>query len=65
MPSYVDDKCVGLDAWGNKFDISFGATPTEVGTECFESHKDETFSNALFYWLANQAPSSNFHLMMV
>ncbi|EFA4015814.1 hypothetical protein [Escherichia coli] len=60
MPSYVDDKCVGLDAWGNKFDISFGAIPTEVGTECFESHKDETFSNALFLLVSK--PSTIFKL---
>lgn len=48
MLSYVDDKCVGLDVWGNKFDILFGVILIEVGTECFEFYKDETFSNVFF-----------------
>ncbi|EDT6521703.1 hypothetical protein AIC99_004592, partial [Salmonella enterica subsp. enterica] len=60
VPSYVDDKCIGLDAWGNKFDISFGAVPTEVGTKCFESHNNEKFSNALYLLVSK--PSTIFKL---
>ncbi|ECZ7896284.1 hypothetical protein AIA06_02625 [Salmonella enterica subsp. enterica serovar Derby] len=60
VPSYVDDKCIGLDAWGNKFDISMGAVQTEIGTKCFESHNNEKFSNALY--LVLKKPSTLFKL---
>lgn len=48
MLLYVDDKCVGLDVWGNKFDILFGVILIEVGMECFEFYKDEMFLNVFF-----------------
>ena len=47
LPDGVDESCVGIDAWGNRFDTSKGVTQTDIGEKCFNQHVDANFKNSL------------------
>lgn len=47
FPDGVDKECVGIDAWGNRFDIIKGVTQTDIGETCFNRHTDANFKNSL------------------
>lgn len=65
MPSYVDDKCVGLDAGVINSTYHLAQPQQKLERNVSNLIKMKRFRMHSFYWLANQAPSSNFHLMMV
>lgn len=47
LPDNVDADCVGVDAWGNKYDNQKGAVHTDIGMTCFNNKKfsfDDTIS---------------------
>ncbi|BBT22125.1 MULTISPECIES: hypothetical protein [Aeromonas] len=35
----IDVNCIGVDAWGNRYDSAQGATSSEIGEGCFERNK--------------------------
>ncbi|WP_265434865.1 hypothetical protein [Aeromonas salmonicida] len=41
FPESVKKTCVGIDAWGNKFNLEYGAVPTEKGMACYNELKDK------------------------
>lgn len=40
LPASIEKSCIGVDAWGNKFNIELGAEPTKIGMDCFNKLKD-------------------------
>ncbi|EFN7281941.1 hypothetical protein EIF92_23080 [Escherichia coli O11:H5] len=51
LPEEVDYKCVGIDAWGNKYDIEKGAIATKIGDSCRKAHAITGFSNVLSQYI--------------
>lgn len=51
IPDGIDSSCVGIDAWGNKFNISQGSERTEIGMECYKRNSDYGFKEVL-KWVA-------------
>ncbi|MEP8888543.1 hypothetical protein [Enterobacter roggenkampii] len=47
LPDNADKNCVGIDSWGNRFDLKSGAVSTSIGEECFNKHKDATFNQTI------------------
>lgn len=41
IPESVNKTCIGIDAWGNKFNLEQGAVPTKTGTTCYNELKDK------------------------
>lgn len=41
LPVAVENSCIGIDAWGNKFNFESGAIPTEIGMTCYNELKDK------------------------
>lgn len=49
---HIDTKCIGIDAWGNKFDLVQGAIFTNIGESCFNRYKDTiSFTESLKIYL--------------
>lgn len=51
IPEGVDSSCVGIDAWGNKFNISQGSERTKIGMDCYNRNSDYGFKDVLT-WVA-------------
>lgn len=50
----IDDQCIGIDAWGNRFDLDKGiGSSAEDGGRCFEKHKEIGFSDSLKSYVKN------------
>lgn len=49
----VDEECIGVDAWGNKFDIEYGAIKTNIGSSCIEKHPNASHGKVLKYFIEN------------
>ncbi|MDI3415706.1 hypothetical protein [Pantoea sp. V106_11] len=47
LPEGADKNCVGIDSWGNRFDLKSGVVSTSIGEECFNKHKDATFKETI------------------
>lgn len=41
IPESVKKTCIGVDAWGNKFDLEYGAINTKTGMACYNELKDK------------------------
>lgn len=41
LPVAVENSCIGIDAWGNKFNFESGTIPTEIGMTCYNELKDK------------------------
>ncbi|MCG7600449.1 hypothetical protein MHM84_11660 [Halomonas sp. McH1-25] len=41
LPDHVNNDCVGIDVWGNKFDKEQGMVPTDIGHACYQSVKPD------------------------
>lgn len=46
-PSGVDGECIGIDAWGNKFDIEHGVVGTDIKSKCLVEAKKSGFTEAI------------------
>lgn len=53
MPNGIDKNCIGIDAWGNKFNLADGAENTNLGESCIIKNNNETFKNTIFFFLKN------------
>lgn len=53
LPNGIDKNCIGIDAWGNKFNYLYGAENTEIGESCITKNNNETFKNTLVFFLKN------------
>jgi len=51
MPEGVNKYCVGVDAWGNRFDISKGMVSTTIQDKCITHSKESGFSDAIKYYV--------------
>lgn len=49
----ADPDCIGVDAWGHKFDVDRGAVGTDIGQECIAKHPDSSHKKIVFYFLKN------------
>ncbi|MET1116847.1 MAG: hypothetical protein ABWY08_18095 [Comamonas sp.] len=53
----IDDKakdhCIGVDAWGHKFDIELGAISTDIGGGCIEGNSNYSHKKIINYFLNN------------
>ncbi|CDH25639.1 hypothetical protein [Xenorhabdus bovienii] len=47
LPEKVQEECIGIDAWGNKYDFYNGAIHTEIGEKCFWDNNTVDFSDAI------------------
>lgn len=47
LPESADKNCVGIDSWGNRFDLKLGVISTSIGETCFDKHKDTNFKEAI------------------
>lgn len=47
LPDNADEKCIGIDSWGNRFDLKSGVVSTSIGEECFNIHKKSSFKETL------------------
>ncbi|WP_075180899.1 hypothetical protein [Pantoea sp. 1.19] len=52
-PSWADEKCIGIDAWGNEFDLDKGAISTQIGESCYNSTADHGLKDSLILILKN------------
>ncbi|MCP9661570.1 hypothetical protein NNB68_21880, partial [Escherichia fergusonii] len=53
LPKNVDHECVGVDAWGNKYDIAKGALSSDAGQVCYKKNLDTSFSDTIKAFLGN------------
>ncbi|WP_318366049.1 hypothetical protein [Enterobacter sp.] len=51
LPDGVDDSCVGIDAWGNKFNITLGSERTKIAMDCYNRNSEYGFKDVLT-WVA-------------
>lgn len=51
IPDGVDESCIGIDAWGNKFNITLGSERTKIGMDCYKRNSDYGFKDVLT-WVA-------------
>lgn len=49
----AEPECIGIDAWGHKFDVDLGAVRTDIGQECIAKHLDSSHKKIVFYFLKN------------
>ena len=47
LPENTDKNCVGIDSWGNRFDLKSGVVSTSLGETCFNKHKDTSFKETI------------------
>lgn len=47
IPNYIDEKCVGVDSWGNRYDIKNGAVWTDIGESCLWENTSYGFENTI------------------
>ena len=52
-PHGVDDFCIGVDAWGNRFDENKGIVSTDIKDNCIKDAENSKFSDAIFYYIKN------------
>lgn len=45
--------CIGIDAWGHRFDIEQGAVSTGIGEGCIARHSDSSHKKIISYFLKN------------
>ncbi|EHJ8134761.1 hypothetical protein KB285_004844, partial [Escherichia coli] len=50
-PSWAVDECIGVDAWGNKFDLDKGAVTTKDAGACFAKNKERGLKDSLLLML--------------
>lgn len=55
IPSWADSDCIGVDAWGNSFDLEKGATPTKIGNQCRKNTNGQGIKESLKIYLSNPA----------
>ncbi|EHX5859761.1 hypothetical protein K3Z73_003871 [Escherichia coli] len=53
LDSTIDKSCIGIDAWGNRFDLDKGAVSTDIGTRCYDENKSSSFSDAIGFVIKN------------
>lgn len=53
LPENVDLECVGVDAWGNKYDIAKGALSSDIGEICYKKNINTSFSDTIKSFLGN------------
>lgn len=53
LPEGIDTDCIGIDAWGNKFNLEAGVIGTSIGESCFQKHKDASFKDTLSVIIKN------------
>ncbi|MGX7614637.1 hypothetical protein ACWNMU_09585 [Escherichia fergusonii] len=53
LPENVDHECVGVDAWGNKYDIAKGALSSDAGQVCYKKNLDTSFSDTIKAFFGN------------
>lgn len=53
IPNYIDEKCVGVDSWGNKYDIKNGAVWTDIGESCLWENTSYGFESTIKEILKN------------
>jgi len=49
----VNKPCIGVDAWGNKFDTNKGMVSTNIQDKCFVDSKNAKFSDAIKYYASH------------
>ncbi|WP_251841947.1 hypothetical protein [Enterobacter hormaechei] len=49
----IDRKCIGIDAWGNKFNLESGAVQTEIGGVCFGRNVASGFGDVISWVVKN------------
>ncbi|EIY2722213.1 hypothetical protein MMK92_000280 [Escherichia coli] len=49
----IDKSCIGIDAWGNRFDLAKGAVATDIGTRCYDKNTSSGFSDAIGFVIRN------------
>ncbi|QBJ32940.1 hypothetical protein [Hafnia alvei] len=47
LPDGVDEKCIGIDAWGGQLDKEKGSHRSTLGKSCYENNKDVSFIDSL------------------
>ncbi len=47
VPEWAVDKCIGVDAWGNKFDLENGAVQTDIGNKCYKAGEVRGMKDAI------------------
>lgn len=53
IDEFVNDACIGVDAWGNKFDINYGAVQTNIGSSCIEKNSNSSHKKVLSFFIEN------------
>lgn len=54
LPSSIEKTCIGVDAWGNKFNIEDGAVYSNTGMECYIKLKDKvSFLDVIDFFAKN------------
>ncbi|WP_394662221.1 hypothetical protein [uncultured Pantoea sp.] len=47
LPKSVDDKCIGIDAWGGQLDKERGSHRSAFGESCYNNNRDVTFMDSI------------------
>jgi hypothetical protein len=47
LPEGVDEKCIGIDAWGGQLDKERGSHRSKLGKSCYENNKDVSFIDSV------------------
>lgn len=54
IPESVKRTCIGMDAWGNKFNLEHGAVYTKTGSACYDELKDKvSFLDVVVFFMKN------------
>ena len=55
IPDWADYDCIGIDAWGNAFDLEKGAISTKIANQCRENNNGQGIKESLKIYLSNPA----------
>ncbi len=47
LPDGVDEKCIGIDAWGGQLDKEKGSHRSSLGKSCYENNKNVSFIDSV------------------
>ncbi|ELY5854387.1 glycan biosynthesis hexose transferase WsfD [Cronobacter malonaticus] len=47
LPGGVDEKCIGIDAWGGQLDKENGSHRSVLGKSCYENNKNVSFMDSI------------------
>ncbi|PPC64367.1 hypothetical protein C1Y41_06980 [Pantoea sp. ICBG 1758] len=47
LPDSVDDKCIGIDAWGGQLDKERGSHRSAFGESCYNNNRDTSFMDSI------------------